>query len=63
MQRMKTIRLKWLFFFCLCSTLLLSGLTTDSIRADQLSSSLINCITQDRYGLDMGGHRLWAEPL
>lgn len=48
---MKTIRLKWLFFFCLCSTLLLRADNGLLIRADQLSSSLINCITQDRYGL------------
>ena len=51
MQQMKTISLKLVCLLCLCSILLLRADNGLLIPADQLPSSLINCITQDRYGL------------
>lgn len=48
---MKTISLRLVCLFCLCSILLLRADNGVLIPADQLPSSMINCITQDRYGL------------
>lgn len=48
---MKTISLRLVFLLCLCPVLLLRADNGILISADQLPSSLINCIAQDRYGL------------
>ncbi len=51
MQRIKTKSLKLVFFLSLLSVLLLKADNGFLISGDQLPSSLINSITQDRYGL------------
>jgi ligand-binding sensor domain-containing protein len=51
MQRIKTKSLRLVFLLSLLSVLLLKADNGFLIPGDQLPSSLINCITQDRYGL------------